>query len=304
MSLPSSNLNDFLTPRYWPTWLGLGITRLIVNLPHGRRLALGSWLGKTLGQLVASRRQTVMTNLALCFPLLNEDERQRLAWSHLEALGMGMMEIAMTWWLDDSALRPLAELEGMHYLESALQQGQGVILFTGHFTSMELAGHLLAMQVPFHTIYRPLRNPLADAVLLRARLRRSQRVYARDDIRSMIRSLREGAAVMYAMDQDQGGAHAVFAPFFGVPTATLTTTSRLAKLTGATVTPYWPTRLPNGRYRIRILPPLEDFPGDPAQDAARLNALLEGWIREVPEQYLWVHRRFKTRPPGFPDLYR
>ncbi|CAK0744280.1 Lipid A biosynthesis lauroyltransferase [Gammaproteobacteria bacterium] len=303
MSNVVPNLSNFLAPRHWPTWVGLGITRAVVALPHGARLALGARLGKTLGQWVASRYQTVDINLGLCFPTLDALERRQLVQRHLEALGMGMMETAMSWWLDDAALYPLAEVKGEEHLRTAQEKGRGVILFTGHFTTLELAAHLLAIHVPFHAMYRPLRNPLADAIVLRARCRRSPRVYARDDIRAMVRSLGEGAAVWYAMDQDQGGAHAVFAPFFGVPAATITTTSRLARITGAAVVPYCPVRLPDGRYRIHIFPALADFPGDPAEDAARLNALLEGWIREAPEQYLWVHRRFKTRPPGSPDLY-
>ncbi|CAK0778569.1 Lipid A biosynthesis lauroyltransferase [Gammaproteobacteria bacterium] len=299
----ASRLSNFLSPRYWPTWIGLGITRLVVMLPHGIRLALGAWLGRTLGQWVASRYQTVDINLRLCFPALSEEERWQLVRHHLESLGMGMMETAMSWWLDDAALCPLVEVEGKEHLLAALEKGRGVILFTGHFTTLEIAAHLLAIHVPFHAMYRPLRNPLADAVVLRARCRRSPRVYARDDIRAMIRSLGEGAAVWYAMDQDQGGAHSIFSPFFGVPASTITTTSRLARITGAAVVPYWPVRLPNGRYRIRIFPALGNFPDDPSDDTNRINAMLEGWIREVPEQYLWVHRRFKTRPPGSPDLY-
>ena len=252
---------------------------------------------------MVSRRQTVEINLRLCFPALSDEERHPLAQRHLEALGMGMVETAMSWWLGDAALRALGEVEGLEHLQAALERKKGILLFTGHCTTLELAAHLLATHVSFHAMYRPLRNRLADAIVLRARARRSPRVYARDDIRALLRSLSEGAAVWYAMDQDQGGAHAVFAPFFGVPASTITTTSRLARMTGAAVVPYWPIRLPDGRYRIRVFPALEDFPKDPLQDTARLNALLESWIREAPEQYLWVHRRFKTRPPGEPDLY-
>jgi len=306
MSAPVvSSLSSFLAPRYWPTWVGLGLTRILVSLPHSMRLTLGAWLGWTLGRWVASRYRTVDVNLKLCFPELDESGRRQLVRYHLESLGMGMVETAMSWWLDDTDLRPLVEVEGKEHLQTALRKGRGVILFTGHFTTLEIAAHLLAIHVPFHAMYRPLRNSLADSVVLRARCRRSPRVYARDDIRAMIRSLGEGAAVWYAMDQDQGGAHSVFSPFFGVPAATITTTTRLARITGAAVVPYWPVRLPDGRYRIRIFPALEDFPGsDPSQDTDRINAMLEGWVREVPDQYLWVHRRFKTRPPGSPDLYK
>lgn len=303
-NLVNDNFTKFLAPRYWATWLGLGITRLAVMLPHRQRLALGRWLGRTLGSLIKSRRRTIATNLKLCFPELTNPEREQLIYRHLESLGMGMIETAMSWWLNDDELSALAIIEGAEYLRSAQANGYGVILFTGHFTSLELGGHLLGIHFPVHAMYRQLRNYLADSIVLQGRSRRSPKLYARDDIRSMVRDLKKGAIVWYAMDQDQGGAQAIFAPFFGVPAATLTTTSRLAKLTGALVIPYWPTRLPDGRYRIRILPALDNFPSDPAQDAIRLNALLEEWIKQTPEQYLWVHRRFKTRPAGMLDFYK
>ena len=296
--------SQWLGLRHWPTWCGLGLTRAVVALPHAQRLALGAGLGKRLGVWATSRHHTVEVNLALCFPTWSAAKRQQLLVRHFESLGMGMIETAMSWWLEDAALRPLVQIEGEEHLQAAASKGQGVILLTGHCTTLELAAHLLAIHVPFHAMYRPLRNPLADAVVLRARLRRSPCVYAHHDIRALVRSLSEGATVWYATDQDQGGGHAVFAPFFGVPAATLTTVSRLARLSGAAVVPYWPIRLPNGQYHIRIFSALEDFPTDPTTDTIRLNALLEGWVSATPEQYLWVHRRFKTRPPGVLDPYR
>jgi len=303
----SPSLTNFFSPRYWPIWLGLGITRIVVSLPHELRLALGKKLGKFSSWFVAQRRHIVEANLRLCFPHLSESELQTLIQNHWQALGMGMIEIAMSWWLDDAQLYPLAEIEGKDNLRIALAQGRGVILFTGHFTTLELGAHLLSIHLPtypIHAMYRPLRNPLADAIVLRARSRRSPRIFMRTDIRTMIRSLKDGAIVWYATDQDQGGADTLFAPFFGIPAATLTTTSRLAQITDAAVVPYLPMRLANGHYCLRIFPALENFPNTPLQDATRLNELLAQWIRAIPEQYLWVHRRFKTRPPGIPNPYQ
>lgn len=220
---------------------------------------------------------------------------------------MGIVETAMSWWLNDTELHNLVTVTGVNNLVTACARGRGVILFTGHFTTLELAGHLLSIQLPaypIHAMYRPLRNSLADAIVLRARCRRSPHIFARTDIRAMIRSLKEGAIVWYAIDQDQGGAQSLFAPFFGIPAATLTTTSRLAQITGAAVVPYFPMRLDNGNYRLEIFPALDNFPQSPLADAIRLNELLAQWIRIIPEQYLWAHRRFKTRPPGMPDLYQ
>ncbi len=294
---------DFLSPRYWPTWLGLGLMRGIVSLPHKLRLLFGRGLGLLLGSVLIRRRQVIKANLDLCFPELPPKARKQLFWRHWQALGMGMVETAMSWWMDDEALRNLVEVTGLEHLENALMEKRGVILLTGHCTTLELAAHALAVYCPFHAMYRPLRNRLADSVVLRARLSRSPRVYTSQDTRAMVRSLREGAAVWYAMDQDQGRQHAVFVPFFGIPTATITTTTRLARMSDSAVVPYWPQRLANGRYRIKILPKLADFPGEQEQDTWRINALLEDLIRETPEQYLWAHRRFKTRPPGSPSLY-
>ncbi|CAK0774174.1 Lipid A biosynthesis lauroyltransferase [Gammaproteobacteria bacterium] len=295
--------SHFLSPRHWPTWLGLGFSRAIATLPYDWQLSLGAVIGTRLGQWVSSRRHTVEINLKLCFPELSQVERDQLANRHFASLGMGMIEMAMSWWLKDEELSPLVHIEGEVHFWEALSKGKGVIFLTGHSTTLEISGHLLAIRLPFEAMYRPLRNPLANAAMLRARLKRSPKLIALNDIRGMVRSLKAGSAIWYATDQDQGGGHSVFVPFFGQLAATLSTTSRLAKATGAAVVPYWPTRTPEGQYHLQIFPALEDFPTEATQDTARLNLLLEDWIRCAPEQYLWAHRRFKTRPPGFPDLY-
>ncbi len=293
-------------PRHWPSWTAAALARASVALPHPARLALGRRLGRIAHRLAAGRRHVAVTNLRLCFPDIDPASRAALVRSHFEAAAIGALEAALAWWGSPRRLDALAEIEGLAHLTLARRAGRGVILLTAHFTTLEIGAHILALAHPIRAIYRPLRNPVFDRLMRDARMRRAEegQVIERDDLRALLRALREGAVVWYAPDQDHGLRNGVFAPFFGVPAATVTATSRLARATGAAVVPYHPERTPDGRYRLLVEPPLEDFPGpDPAADAVRINALIEGWVRRVPEQYFWSHRRFKTRPAGEPDPY-
>jgi KDO2-lipid IV(A) lauroyltransferase len=183
-----------------------------------------------------------------------------------------------------------------------------VILLSAHFTTLEIGGRFLAMQagdLPLNAMYRPNENPVLEHAIRDRRSARFGAPIGRDDVRAMLRALRKNGVVWYAFDQNYRRKHRVFAPFFGVPAATNTATSRLAQATGAAVVPFYTRRLPGTcRYVQRIDAPLEGFPGSDAEaDAARLNALIEDWVRDAPEQYLWTHRRFRTRPRGEPKLY-
>jgi KDO2-lipid IV(A) lauroyltransferase len=215
------------------------------------------------------------------------------------------VETALSWWGSDRRLKPLAAITGLEHLEAALRQGRGAILLSAHFTTLEIGGRLLALHAPFHVLYRDHRNPVIEALQRHARRRRFEKAIPRGDLRGMLASLKQNRPVWYAPDQDFGRDNSVFVPFFGVPAATLTATSRLARLSGAPVVPFFPRRLPGARgYELTLLPALENFPGvDIEQDARRLTGLVEACIRQQPEQYLWVHRRFKTRPPGEPPVY-
>ena len=280
--------------------------RVMSALPFAWQLTLGRWIGRILGRLARHRRRVARINLELCYPHLTPSQRRKLLRAHMAALGVGLFETAMAWWAEDSQLQELAQVEGLEHLDRALEQGRGVILLTGHFTHLELGARFIAMHRPFHAMYRPHRNPLYETVMRRERERRSRfPPLPRDDLRGIVRALRQGRAIWYAPDQNYGAKGSVFVPFFGVPALTITATSRLAQMSGALVVPYFPQRLPGHRgYRVTILPALEDFPGDdPTLDARRINELIEGWIDQVPEQYLWVHRRFKTRPPGMTRVY-
>ena len=198
-------------------------------------------------------------------------------------------------------------VEGAEHLEAALARGNGVLLLTGHFTMLELGARFITWHQPFHAMYRSHKNRLYETVMRRERERRCRLpALPHENIRGLLRAFKKGEAVWYAPDQNHGIRNSVFVPFFGVTACTVTATSRLAGLSGAAVVPYFPKRLPGAAgYEVVILPALPEFPSENVEaDTQRINELLEHYIRQAPEQYLWVHRRFKTQPPGTPSPYK
>jgi KDO2-lipid IV(A) lauroyltransferase len=295
----------FLSPRHWPTWIGLGLLRLFTLLPHRRLMVLGGLLGDLIYWLMESRRHVVTTNIDLCFPQLSDGERATMVREHFRNAGRAIFESTLSWWAPDARLRPLAHIHGLQHLEEAAADGKGVILLSAHFTCFELGARLLAMHHPFQFLYKPQRNnPLFEAYTTRLRLRHYLSAVSHRDLRGMAKGLKRKLTCWYLPDQDFGDKNSVFVPFMGIPTATVTATSRLAALTGARVVPYFPIRREQDGYDIYILPAFDHFPsGDDADDAARYNALLEEYVRQAPAQYLWLHKRFKTRPRGEPRVY-
>lgn len=294
-----------LAPRWWPAWIGLGLARLVCAWPLRWQQALGAGLGACFGRLAGGRRRIVRINLRLCFPALDDAQIERLVAAHFKALGLGVFEALQCWFVSDARLRPVVEVVGIEHLDAARAGGHGVLLLTGHFTTLELAARALRMTGrAFHAMYRPADSVFVDWWMRRMREQRAGlAALPKDDLRALIRSLRSGAAIWYAPDQTLEVPGALFVPFFGVPALTLTATSRLAQLGRARVVPFFPERI-DGRYRITVQPALDSFPsGDDAADAERINALLEAAIRKCPEQYFWIHRRFKHRPPGAADVY-
>ena len=296
---------EFTGPRFWPTWLLFGFLWLITRLPFGLQMRLGSLIGRLAYHAAKSRRHIAEVNIALCFPELDKDQQSDLVKDHFRSLGTGVVETALCWWGREAQLGTRFTLTGREHLHEALQRGKGVILLSAHFTTLELGGRLLAMETPFHVLYRQHKNPLFETVMHRARKRRFEKAIRRDDTRALLASLKDNMPVWYAPDQNHGGSQSVFTPFFGIQASTLTSTSRLAKVSGAAVVPFFQFRLPGSEgYLLTLCPALDNFPSaDPEKDTAVVNHLLETVIREMPEQYLWVHRRFKTRPAGEPYPY-
>lgn len=292
-----------LLPPCWPTWGVLGLMWLLARLPVAGLLATGSALGGLAGRLAGSRRGIVRTNLRLC---LGEDGLDARVDAHFAALGRGTFETALAWFAPHARLAPHFRVEGREHLDAALADGRGILLLTGHFTTLEIGARALctALALPFHAMYRPYSNPVMDWCMHRLRERWSrQSALPRDELRGVVRALRAGHAVWYAPDQTLDPRISVFAPFFGVPAASLTATARLATMGRAQVLPYFPRRDGAG-WTIRFLPVLRDFPsGDDVADATRINALIEDGVRLAPAEYFWIHRRFKRRPPGMAKLY-
>lgn len=285
-------------PRYWLIWLGLFILRGLILLPWRWQMLMGKGFGLFMYRLLKRRRRIACMNLALALPELTAKTRQSLNRAHFIALGQSVIETPLSWWGSAQTLAKLRHIEGWQHLQAAKAEKRGIILLSAHFTSLELGGRLLAMDESLHVVYRPHQNPLLDDLVADVREQRYGKAISRDDIRSMVRSLRQGQLVWYAQDQNFGHKNSVFSPFFGVLAATNTSLSRLAKLGNALVVPFFTVRQAEG-YRLIFLPALDHFPsGDQQVDADRVNQLLEQQIRQVLPQYLWTHRRYKDCPEG------
>ncbi|HEY6822794.1 MAG TPA: LpxL/LpxP family Kdo(2)-lipid IV(A) lauroyl/palmitoleoyl acyltransferase [Steroidobacteraceae bacterium] len=294
-----------LAPRYWLTWTGLGMMRLLALLPFALLVPLGRSLGAVLRHLPIRFVATARRNIELCLPELTPAARERLLDRHFASLGIALLEIPFAWWGRPERIARIVRIEGREHLAAARARGRGVILLTAHFTTMEMAGRVLASVTPVGFLYRPTRNEALAYALEHFRRDFGGYPISRDDIRAFIAALKNNQCVWYAPDQSYRRKGAEMVPLFGIPAATNTLTSRLARITGAAVLPYFLERLPGtAGYRAVIHPPLADFPSDnPAADAERFNRLIEAQVRLVPEQYLWIHRRFKGLSGDYPDYY-
>ena len=294
----------FWRPKYWPTWVGLSILRAVELLPFAVQYRLGCALGQIVRRLPLSYIRVARRNIALCLPHLSAGEQSRMLTEHCRSLGVGLCETANTWWSNSRRIRRWATVEGLENLQAALAKGHGAIVLGGHFTTVEISTRILGTMVPLNVVYRPMKNALLSKTMRDSFCRHGKPI-AYDDIRAMIRALRRNEAVWYASDQSYRNKGAAMVNFFGIPAATNTATSRLARVSGAPVLPYFAERLPGtAGYRVCIGPALENFPSaDPCSDTQRLNAILEAQILQAPAQYLWIHRRFKGLSADYPNYY-
>lgn len=286
-----------LHPRHWLTWLGLGTLWLLVQLPWRVQMWLGKQLGLLMFHTLKHRRFICCVNLELAFPKAGARERATLNREHFISLGRGLLETALSWWGREKVLEQLTQIEGIEHLEAAQQEG-GVVLLSAHFTSLELGGRLLSPHLPLHVVYRPHQNPIIETKVAELRAKRYGKAISRDNIRTMLHSLKQKQVVWYAQDQHFNQKNSLFVPFFGVAAATNTATSRISHIGRAKVVPFFTVRQRNG-YLLRFLPALDDFPGDSlTNDTLRINQIIEQQVKEFPEQYLWTHRRYKSAPDG------
>lgn len=305
MSRDRKSLSTYWAPQYWPIWIGVAVLRLICLLPHRFSLAIGRCIGRIAHSLGGSRRLVVRRNIELCFPDLTSDERDALAKRHFEALGMSVIEMGLGRWGSDRLHRKIGTIVGLEHLNAAIESGKGVIILSAHFTTMENMGRLLAMNCPpFDAVYRRNRSDFITELLRTGREVSADSTIEKRDIKKMVRSLRSGRPVWYAPDQSYDRKGSAVIEFFGTPSMHTTATSSLARLGKAVALPYFPRRLENGHYEFRILPPLENFPSDDEiEDTRKYVRVLEEHIRLCPEQYFWIHRKFKNLPDGHKDYY-
>lgn len=295
--MKSSETSTLFKPRYWPTWLGLGLLWCLAQLPWHAQMWLGKQFGLLMFHLLKRRRFICCVNLELAFPELSSAEHKALNREHFISLGRGLLETAMSWWGKERTLKQLTQTEGLEHVLSAQKTG-GVVLLSAHFTSLELGGRMLSPHLPLHVVYRPHQNPVIETRVAALRAKRYGKAISRDNIRTMLQSLKQGNVVWYAQDQHFDHKNSLFVPFFGVEAATNTATSRISDIGRAKVVPFFTVRQKNG-YLLRFLPPLDKFPSiSVATDTSRINRIIEQQVREFPAQYLWTHRRYKTAPDG------
>ena len=285
------------------TYLGVLALWLVHFLPLKWIGAIGSGLGAILYRF--GRGRVTRINLALCFPEMPERERHALGLRHFRMLGRNAVELSVMVWGSQEELLQLIQVEGIEHLKAA--EGRPVIALAPHFIGLNMGGIRVAHEYPgTASIYSRQRNPVLDRIFLKARTRFGDPhlVSRQEGLRSIIRVIKSGKPFYFLPDMDFGPRDAIFSPFFGVPTATITTLPRLAKLTEAAVIPVVTRQVGEG-YVVRFYPQWQDYPsGDVEADVRRMNAFIEDRVREMPEQYFWAHKRFKTRPPGEPSPYR
>ena len=299
-------LKFFLHPRHWHRWLGVGAMRAVSLLP----LPMLAWGGGSLGALLyhihPSRRQIATINIRKCFPELTAAAQTQMVKRHFRVFGQTLLDMGIAWWASPQRLRRLVTTHGRQHYDRAVADGRNIILLVPHLVGLEIGGVRISLDHPILGLIRHVDNEVLRLVMEKGRTRfaLSLMEYNKPLI-TLVKKVRSGVPLYYLPDQDPRKRKPAFVPFFGVSTATLTTLGRLTKLTDAVVIPCYCRQLPGGKgYEVAFKPPLKDFPTDNAvSDAERMNREIERVVREIPEQYFWLHKRFKTRPAGEAHFY-
>lgn len=298
---------SLLHPRYWLTWIGIGLLYLVVLLPYPVLCVIGTSLGRLTLHLMKRRAVITHRNIELCFPEMPITERNKLVAKNFESVGMGLLETGMAWFWPDWRIKKWVAVKGIEHLHHVLNLDRGLLLVGMHFLTLELGARAIGLLNPGIGVYRPNDNPLLDWLQTRGRVRSNKGMLDRNDLKGMIRSLKENEMIWYAPDHDYGPKSSVFAPLFAVKQAATTKGSyMLMRSCQPSVLLFVPRRLPDRRgYELVFFPDAHDsIPVTSDIDTAtRMNQIVEQGIMLAPEQYMWLHRRFKTRPPGEPSLY-
>lgn len=284
------------------SWIAVALFWLLHWLPLGAQARIGAAVGELLYRFAGRRRHIVNVNLRLCFPGMDEAARARIARAHFHALGRSMLERGLLWWASEARLKGMIRLEGREHVDALIAAGRPVLLLAPHFLGLDMGGARFAMEFDSVSVYARQNNPVFDRWLFHGRSRFGDQLLLsrQDGVRGTVKAMKAGRPFYYLPDMDYGREDSIFVPFFGVPAATITGLSRLSRLARAAVVPCVTEMLPGGQgYVTRLGEPWADFPtADVEADTLRMNQWIESVVRTMPEQYYWVHRRFKTRPPG------
>ena len=296
---------DYWQPCYWPTWLAVACMWILGRVPFSIQSSIARAIAAFLYRAAKDRRHIAETNIRLCFPELDQQQQNKLVQDIFFNNAMGFIETCISWFNLNRKQLKTVQVHGLEHFKQAEAKPNGVLLIGGHYSVLDLAGALISPYMDqLDTVHREHNNPLLNAIQTRSRERFIDQTITRKDMRSVIRNLKKGRTVWYAPDQDYGRKNSVFAPFFGVPAASLRSTGKIAKATGATVMSISYFRGEQGHYHIYFGKPLDNFPSDDeVADATRINQVIENEILRYPAQYLWLHRRFKTRPDKEASVY-
>ena len=297
---------SFLLPQYWGIWIGIVLLMLLAILPWAIQYRLAHFLGNLAFKQLKSRRKTTLRNLEVCFPEWSPEQRQENARQVFVDQMLGIFETLNAWYCPQWFENRMT-IQGLEHLKQAQENGQGVLLLGTHSTLLDAGGYLCSQYLTLGVVYRPQNNPLLDMLIYRCRATIYTQQIDHDDMRGLIRSLKEGQAIWYSPDQDFGLKQGIMAPFFGVPAATVTAHRRLLKMAKAVAIPLYFYRtgdIKDPRYQVLIEPIVASIPSDSElDDAILVNKIIENQLRIAPTQYMWFHRRFKTRPDGYDEIY-
>nr|WP_306174003.1 LpxL/LpxP family Kdo(2)-lipid IV(A) lauroyl/palmitoleoyl acyltransferase [Pseudoalteromonas shioyasakiensis] len=299
---------SFLGPRYWLTWVGVFFLYVISWLPHKLQLTMGKYLGRLVHRFMKKRRHIAEVNIKLCFPDMPKQEQQQLVLENMENTGIAMMETGMAWWWPQWRVNKVfGSIKGLEHLEQIQQSGKGVLLLAPHILHLEMASRVMGIKHQGIGFYRPHNNPLMEYFTTNGRLRSNEYLIAKRDIKGLLQALKNKKVCYYLPDQDYGRKRCEFVPFFAVEQAATTTGTLLfAASKNCEVVSFASHRDKDGKYHLEVFPMLEDFPsGNDKLDVTRVNQRMEQAVKIAPEQYMWLHRRFKTRPDeNAPSYYK
>ena len=294
---------EFIHPKFYPTWILILLMRIGVFIPFQFQVILGKAIGKLIYPFMKKLRETAYSNISNCFPEKKQPQVTLLVKQHFDAIGISLFETANAYYGSDRKIKKLLSINNKHFFSDALKDEGGIILLCSHFMPLMLGSRALLLENTIANVYRPQNNKLFDKVMVKGYTKNGAVMIKSKDTRSILKAIKNSLPIWYAPDQDLGINNSVFAPLFGIETATASATARLAKNNNTRVIPYSFIRTKHG-YEMSFDKPIKNYPSnDPIKDATTTNKILESQIIKAPEQYLWIHRRFKTRPDGQENFY-